>query len=102
MASNPTIDDPSPRRTIIATRPCVSKIHIGAPTRILYIQPRLLPRCSPSHHIGPGHHIPSTLPLKELPQVDVVILLHNHNDVVTLKHIYTVQVTAPHLILTSL
>ena len=58
------------------------KSDIGAPARgprILF-DPVFSHRCSPSQLIGPGRHTPPPLPLKQLPQVDVVVLSHNHYD----------------------
>lgn len=55
---------------------------IGAPARgprILF-DPVFSHRCSPSQLIGPGRYTPPPMPLKELPQVDIVVLSHNHYD----------------------
>ena len=58
------------------------KSDIGAPARgprILF-DPVFSHRCSPSQLIGPGRYTPPPLPLKQLPQVDIVVLSHNHYD----------------------
>ena len=55
---------------------------IKTPTRgprILF-DPMFSNHCSPSQWIGPARHTPPPMPLEELPQVDIVILSHNHYD----------------------
>ncbi|KAJ7566530.1 hypothetical protein O6H91_02G107600 [Diphasiastrum complanatum] len=37
-------------------------------------------RCSPSSIVGPKRFVPVPFPLKELPDVDVVVISHNHYD----------------------
>ncbi|GAA5989432.1 hypothetical protein JCM11641_007902 [Rhodosporidiobolus odoratus] len=49
-------------------------------------------RCSPSQWIGPARIQPPPIPLASIPEVDAVVISHNHYDhmdVATLKHLYT-------------
>ncbi|POY73890.1 hypothetical protein BMF94_3060 [Rhodotorula taiwanensis] len=51
-------------------------------------------RCSPSQWVGPARVTKPPISLDEIPQVDAVVISHNHYDhldVATLKHLYSAQ-----------
>ncbi|GAA6005642.1 hypothetical protein JCM10207_005280 [Rhodosporidiobolus poonsookiae] len=51
-------------------------------------------RCSPSQWIGPARIQPPPIPLDQIPEIDCVVISHNHYDhldVTTLKHLYSAQ-----------
>jgi N-acyl-phosphatidylethanolamine-hydrolysing phospholipase D len=61
--------------------------------RVLF-DPIFSHRCSPVQFMGPARVTPPPFPLKDLPEVDIVVISHNHYDhldVQTLKHIYNSQ-----------
>ncbi|KAM0756264.1 Metallo-hydrolase/oxidoreductase [Meredithblackwellia eburnea MCA 4105] len=65
----------------------------GRGPRVLF-DPVFSQRCSPSQYIGPARITQPPIPMKEIPEVDAVILSHNHydhTDVATLKHLYAAQ-----------
>ncbi|KAL7008026.1 Protein-lysine N-methyltransferase efm4 [Cystobasidiomycetes sp. EMM_F5] len=51
-------------------------------------------RCSPSQLVGPARYTPPPIPIKELPEVDAVVISHSHYDhtsVDSLQQIYKQQ-----------
>ncbi|KAM0756263.1 Metallo-hydrolase/oxidoreductase [Meredithblackwellia eburnea MCA 4105] len=65
----------------------------GRGPRVLF-DPVFTQRCSPSQYIGPARVTQPPISMKEIPEVDAVILSHNHydhTDVTTLKHLYAAQ-----------
>ncbi|SCZ91023.1 BZ3500_MvSof-1268-A1-R1_Chr1-3g02486 [Microbotryum saponariae] len=61
--------------------------------RVLF-DPIFSHRCSPSQYLGPARVTKSPIELSQLPEIDAVIISHNHYDHLdldTLRHIYSSQ-----------
>ncbi|KAK7043994.1 Protein-lysine N-methyltransferase efm4 [Paramarasmius palmivorus] len=57
--------------------PAVSPLSRGA--RILF-DPVFSDRCSPSQHMGPKRYTPPPCPADDIPEVDAIVISHNHYD----------------------
>ncbi|SCV68886.1 BQ2448_1007 [Microbotryum intermedium] len=61
--------------------------------RVLF-DPIFSHRCSPSQHVGPARVTKPPIELSQLPEIDAVVISHNHYDHLdlnTLRHIYSAQ-----------